>query len=78
MLKVEIIYPVEQINHDKRQGEGDSWVVVYVVGVLHVTAAYEAEEFAEGGQDSEAPVGGLRRGRLGLRLTAWGAGRTDC
>lgn len=35
-----------------------------------MTAAYEAEEFADGGQDSEAPIGGLRRGRLRLWLTA--------
>lgn len=60
MLKVQIIYPVEQVNHDKREGEGDSGVVVYVVGVLYVTAIYGAEHFADGGQSGEAPVGVLR------------------
>lgn len=77
MLKVQIIYPVEQVNHDKREGEGDSGVVVYVVGVLHMTAKYGVENFAEDGQSSEAPVGGLRRWRLGFRLTARGAGWAD-
>lgn len=61
MLKVQIICPVEKVNHDKREGESDSGVVVYVVGVLHVTAIYGAEYSAEGDQNSEAPVGGLRR-----------------
>lgn len=77
MLEVQIICPVEQVNHDKREGEGDSGVVVYVVGVLHVTAIYGAEHFADGGQNSEAPVGGLRRRRFWLRLAARGAGRAD-
>lgn len=77
MLEVQIICPVEQVNHDERQGEGDSGVVVYVVGVLHVTAVYGPEHFADGCQDSEAPVGGLRGGRLRLRLAAWGAGGGD-
>ena len=70
MLKIQIICPIEQVNHDKREGERDSGVVVYVVGVLHVTAMYGAEHFADGGQSSEAPVGGLRGRHLGLRLTA--------
>lgn len=77
MLKVQIVSPVEQINHDKGEGEGDSGVVVYVVGVLHMTAPYVAEHFAEGGQGSEAPVGSLRRGHLRLRLAARGTGRTN-
>lgn len=74
MLKVQIICPVEEVNHDKRQGEDDSRVVVYVVWVLHVTAVYGAEDFAESDQNSDAPVGGLRRRRLRFRLTTWGAG----
>lgn len=70
MLEVQIICPVQQVNHDERQWEGDSGVVVYVVGVLHMTAVYGAEHFAEGDQSSEAPVGGLRWRCLGLGLTA--------
>lgn len=77
MLKVQIICPVEQVNHDKREGKGDSGVVVYVVGVLHGTACKGAEHFADRGQSSEAPVGGLRGGRLGLWLAARGAGRAN-
>lgn len=42
VLEVQIICPVEQVDHDKREGEGDSGVVVYVVRVLHVTAVYGA------------------------------------
>lgn len=79
MLEVEVICPVEQVHHDERQGEADSGVVVYVVGVLHVAAIYGAEHFAEDGQGCEAPVGGLgwwRRLRLGL--AARRAGWADC
>ena len=77
MLEVQIICPVEQIDHDERQGEGDSGVVVYVVRVLHVTAVYGAEHFTNGGQSSEAPVDGLRGRRLGLWLAARRAGGSD-
>lgn len=79
-LEVEVICPVEQVDHNKRQGEGDSGVVVYVVRVLHVATIYGAEHFAEDGQGGEAPVGGLRLWWLCLRLglTARGAGRVDC
>lgn len=76
-LKVQIIRPVKKVDHDERKREGDSGVVVYVVGVLYVTAVYVAEHFADGGDNSEAPVGGLRRRRLGFRLTACRAGRPD-
>lgn len=77
MLKVQIICPVQQVDHDKREGEGDSGVVVYVVGVLHVTAIYGAEHFADGGQNSDAPVSGLWRRCLRVRLNARGAWRAD-
>lgn len=77
MLKVQIICPVEQVDNDKRQWEGDSGVVVYMVGVLHMTTAYGAENLAEGGQDSEAPVGVLWRRHLRLGLTARGARGAD-
>lgn len=77
LLEVEVICPVEQVDHDKRQREGDSGVVVYVVRVLHMATIYDAEHFAQDGQGSEAPVGGLRlRWRcLRLGLAARGAGR---
>lgn len=42
MLEVKVVSPVEQVDHDEREGEGDSGVVVYVVGVLHMTAIYGA------------------------------------
>lgn len=74
MLEVQIICPVEEVDHDKRQREDESGVVVYVVGVLHVTAVYGANDFAKGDQNGEAPVGGLRGRCLGLGLTAGGAG----
>lgn len=80
MLEVEVICPVEQVDHDERQREGDSGVVVYVVRVLHVAAVYGAEHLAQDGQGSEAPVGGLRLcwRHLRLGLAARGARRTDC
>lgn len=74
MLKVQVICPVQEVHHNKRQGEDDSRMVVYVVRVLHVTAAYGAQDFAEGDQSGKAPVGGLRRRLLGLGLAARGAG----
>lgn len=77
MLEVQIISPVQQVDHDKREGEGDSGVVVYVVGVLHPTAVQGAEHFADGGQSGEAPVGALRGRRLWLGLAARGAGRDE-
>lgn len=48
-LEVEIINPVEQVDHHEGEGEDDPGVVVYVVGVLHVTAVYGAEDFSDGG-----------------------------
>lgn len=78
MLEVKVVCPVEQVDHDEREGEGDSGVVVYVVGVLHVTAIYGAQHFADQGQSGEAPVGGLGGRWLGLRLAARGAGWAHC
>lgn len=48
-----------------------------MVGVLHVTTVYGAQNLAEGGQNSEAPVGVLWRCRLRLGLTARGARGPD-
>lgn len=42
-----------------------------------MTAAQKTEKFADGGQSSEAPVGGFWRGRLRFGFTARGAGGTD-
>lgn len=77
MLKVEIIGPVEQVDHNEREGEDDPGVVVYVVRVLHMAAIYGAQNFSEGGQKSEAPVGGLWRGRFWLGFAGRGADRAD-
>lgn len=68
MLEIEVICPVEQVDHNERQGEGDSGVVVYVVRVLYVATIYGVKHFAEGRQGNEAPVGRLRLWWRCLRL----------
>ena len=73
MLEVQVVRPVEQVDHDKGEGEGDSGVVVYVVGVLHVAAVYGAQDLADEGQGAQAAVGGVLGGGLGLGLAAGGA-----
>ena len=77
-LEVQVVCPVEQVDHDEGQGEGDPGVVVYVVGVFHVAAVYgPVQHLAEDSQDGVAPVPRLLRRGLQPGLAPRGAGRAQ-
>lgn len=71
VLKVQIVSPVEQIDHDKGERKRNTRVVVYVMWILHMTAVHRAEDLSYEGQVSDAAVKrilqGLRAPRLWVR-----------
>lgn len=66
--KVQIVSPVEQVDHNKGEWKCYTRVVVYVMWILYMTTVHRAEDLSDEGQVLDAVVKRLLQGLWATRL----------